>query len=367
MNPIIQYLTTEGPCLSSEIVRFLQETGVKPEAARKRISRLPDEVRRLKSGFPKNEAFLYLESQWNTPQYFDRLRDALKKTGSALGRALIALEARNGCVEHPYFPIFSGLPIKNVKKQLSHALVEKRLHDLNLISFIRAGRTPFVLLTNSAKAIDRRKAVTLAEDVVLQGLKSSLANLGVVSSKSVKIRLNTPLPEFGPFNWDLVGPSYLHNLATRTATSAQNAFVVADILLDRKVTLEDLVPFFHKCDTIQNQKRHRKFLPIFVADWFERPALMELRKRGYVVGTISNLLGRDRANHLRVLIRTIRNAAAALSKNRDQFFALIDSLSRSESASLNLHTLIFDFLIAHLYVVRGYGIDFRQRIMAPNH
>ena len=368
MNSVYDYLAKNGPSLSSEVVCFLiKESGITPEAARKRISRLPSTVCKLRRiGLPKNEVFLYLKDQWKSELYIEKLKDALKKTGSALGLALFALEARHGYVKHEHFPIASGLPVKYVKKQLSHSMVEEHLFELGLTKLEQTKNGTFVSLSDEIESLNRHQAIALAEDIVLQALKPWMANLGIVSSGKTEIRTKNCIPNFGPFNWDLVGPSYLAGLVPRSGPSLKNAFVVADILLDRKVTPEDLTPFLHKCDTISNQKTHCRFLPAFVADWFERPALDMLRKRGCLIGTVSNFFGNDVAEQIRALIRVVCNAAAAIVKNPEEVFNLLGKLSKFEGASNNLRGVVFELIIARLYAIDGYQIDIRQKIQTFN-
>lgn len=367
MTSIHKYLLEHGPSLTSEVAAFLvKEERLSPEAARKRISRLPSDICRLSACFPRREVLLYLRPQWKSPEYFDRLKAALRATGSAPGRAIQGIEARGGIVAQSNFPVASGLPVKPIKKQLSHAVVEQRLLELEIIDILQTRDGPVVTMDSSENSVRRWQAVALAESLVIQTLRTSLVKLGVVSSKKTAVRGDASQPVFGPFAWDLVGPSYLSGLSSRTPSGPTTSFVVADVALDREITNEDLVSFIHKCDTILNQKRHRRFLAIFVADYFENAALMELRKRGCVIGTTSNLFGKTVAAQIRDLIGTLQNAAAAVVNDPDKLFSLLEKLNRIEGASLNLRGVVLEFMAAHFYSVTGYKIDIRQKILAPN-
>lgn len=65
------FLQNHGPCLSSELADYLVQTlKISPDAARKRVSRLADNVRRLGYvTFPRRARFMYLEQQFGSPVY----------------------------------------------------------------------------------------------------------------------------------------------------------------------------------------------------------------------------------------------------------------------------------------------------------
>lgn len=344
---------------------FLQEQGLSPDAARKRISRLPAEVQRLGACLPNKEIFLYLENQWGTPEYFERLAEALKESGSALGLALIGLEARGGMVKANHFPVASGLSVRPTKKQISHDTAEMKLINLRIIS--RDGSSSgWVSADWSPRNPLRGKSLELAEDMVLSLLRTSLTRMGVISYSTVSIRGDTPHPEFASFAWDLVGPSYLAGFASRNGTDVKPAFVVADVVLGQEITMEYLKPFLHKCDTIRSRQGHRPFLPIFVADSFGRDALQELRKRGYVAGTLVNLFGKHISDDLRSLVNTVQNAAAAVTSNPEKVFELLGRLNKIEGAALNLRGVVFEFIVARLFALRGYNVDIRKEVGTKN-
>ena len=96
MDAIEKLLKESGPCLSTELAgRLIEQYGLTPEAARKRISRQPASVRRLAYlKFPRNARFVYLQDQYGSPWFWDARVKALLETSPAYGGAIAALRQR---------------------------------------------------------------------------------------------------------------------------------------------------------------------------------------------------------------------------------------------------------------------------------
>jgi len=210
----------------------------------------------------------------------------------------------------------------------------------------------------------KRSAALLTEDLLLGILRVWLYKTGWSSSKSIALRSPTQVPQYGQFAWDLVGPTYLAGIRNQVDNKPQNGFIVGDIILDRRISLRDLLPYFKKWDCLVAQRRRTRMQPIFIADSFEEDALMELRKRGAFVCIPEILFGEQVAKDLRDIRNTIRNAAAAITTDPNSVFDLLHRVLKIEGASLNLRGVALELMIAHLYKQDGYEIDIRQKIRA---
>ena len=365
MSPLVhQALEELGPSRSSELVKWLVTHGIREDAARKRLSRGGEGIRSLRGvRLPNREAFMYLEEDFQTPTFKHRLANALKDTRTAYGQALVGLESRGGAAYSHYFPIASGLPVAKTKGHVMHSYVEAKLAEVGLTTTTPSPEGTVVTLWDLEGLTARRRAAMLIEDVVLSVMRSWLAKVGWTSSTAPPVRtLASPLPQFGQFAWDLVGPCYLHSVVTVQKGRKINGFVCGDILLDKTITEQDLHPFFAKWDVLRSQRRSTRFQPIFIADSFESPALMRLRERGAFVAIPSTLFGEDAAAQIKSLVGTIENAAAAVTNNPDSVFDLISRVARLEGAALNLRGIFLEMTVAHLCRLRGYNIDIRQQI-----
>ena len=108
MSELVEsFLEKHGPQLSSDVADHLVKSlGISSVAARKRVSRLAGNIRRLGYvTFPRKARFMYLEQQFGSPLYWEKLVEALMRTKSAYGNAIAALRQRGGVVPERFFPI----------------------------------------------------------------------------------------------------------------------------------------------------------------------------------------------------------------------------------------------------------------------
>lgn len=363
-HSIEQLLTEMGPSRSSALVERLLGEGITREAARQRLSRVTKPIHKLYGlSLPNREGFLYLAEQFPTAEFRESLAKTLRETNSAYGRALQGLEARSGVIRTEFFPIASGQPVENARGHLLHSRVEQKLCELKLVNKVQTPDGEFVVSWNHGGMSDRRRATILVEDIVLSTMKVWLGKLGWTSSKAPTVRSpGRPLSKVGQFAWDLVGPSYLNCAVTRNKDGIKNAFIAADILLDRSISLLDLQPFFAKWNCLQAQRRPTRLQPMFIAESFEEDALHELRKRGCIIAIPGTIFGEEIARKLKELISSIEHAAAAVTKDPKSLFDLIGRIGKLEGASLNMRGVILELIVAHLYKLRGYSIDIRQKV-----
>lgn len=350
-----------GPSLSSELIRRLVADGITEDAARQRVSRAKAPVRRL-SGltFPNREAFLFIDGEFGSDLFKQKLTDAFMRSGSRFGTAIRALEARGGAVPWSEFPIASGLPVENAKGLTLHVTIELKLLDLKLISKIHSPDGEIIRLADSPGITARRRAVRIVEDIVLAFLKQWLVKTNWTSSNAVKLRGGTELPTFGQFAWDITAPTYLGAMRGHRNGEVIPGFIVGDILLDRTLSGEDLQAFFNKWDALLAQRRFTSLQPILIADFLDEDALHLARKKGAFLALPANMLGESVARDLKSLINTIENAAAAVASDPGRVFELVSRLSRIEGAALNLRGVVIEMIVAHAFKTAGYSIEIRQ-------
>jgi hypothetical protein len=353
----------EGPMSSSAMATRLVQNGLNAEAARKRVSRVKSPARALFGlTLPKNGRFLYHEQDYGSDLFRTRLTTALKSSGSAYARALIGLEAQGGAVPEEQFTIISGLPFRDTKKQLRHDVVEAKLRELSLIGTVETPDGRAVALRDGSTLSKRRRAERIVEEVLLGIIKTHLGRMNITSYHAGMTR-GTKLPAVGQFHWDFTAPAYMAGLSHFDRIKGiQPGFVVGDILLGREVSKNMLVPFFGKLDALLRQGRATRIAGFFAADFFEREALDELRRRGCLVLTPETLYGREFAFLLQQLALKIENASAALANDPDAFFSIIRQLMKIEGAALNLRGVVMELMVAQIYAHDGYRFDLRRKV-----
>jgi|GEM_PF-3333524 len=365
MSFIEKILKTSGPMLSSQIInRMVEFDNISKEAARKRLSRATTPVRKLKGiNFSNNEKFIYLDDHFGKTQFIESLHLALVKNNTAAGRALNGLGSRDGAIPKYLFSKLAGLTVHNTKGQLLAQKVLDQLYANSLIHTFDDYEYGEVILDHDCAGFsNHHRAILKAESIILPAIRSWIVNIGLSSTKAIKIR-DVQMPQVGPFCWDITGPCYIHGLSKYTKDNKREAsFIVADILLGKEITVKDLEPFMFKIDFLSYQKSMKPFMPLLVADYYDIMALQKLRGKGVLLGRPESIFGVEAAKSLRELVKTLTNAAEAVTKNPEKISDLFERLLKIEGAALNLRSVVLEFIVAHIYALEGYGISMRKVI-----
>ena len=126
---VVTLLNKYGPMLSGELARkFEHEYGASNTAARQALSRAKKPVNKICTlSFDKNQKFFYLESQYMSNRYIERLMDAIKQSSQINWVYICAFQSQNGFVAKSILPSLVSSPIKNVK---GHKLHQRVIDDL---------------------------------------------------------------------------------------------------------------------------------------------------------------------------------------------------------------------------------------------
>lgn len=365
-NPIAEILKRDGPMLSSDLSKLLEQRhGLNATAARKRVERGCEGMSKLSHIiFPHRARFLYMEQNYGSPFFFHSLLAALKKTGSSYFTALNALDLRENIMPRSHFLIACGAPVAQKKHISSESLLE-RLIKATLVKEIKipGGETCIVRcdiehLLDATSLWAKMKGRLIAEKITLLAVKDWSRNLGMVSYDSVETREDedsTTLPKVGTFNWDLAGPSYLFPMRGQGSVGIKPGFLVCDMALSGRVSLEHIGAFVRKCTTLRSLPKVGKCLQIFVAEEYESDAFALLKKEGIIPATTESLFGRDVAKALKNLC-SILTDTAKLTQNPEALEKIFDDLSRIEGAASTLRGSLFEFAVAQIakFTLPGY-------------
>jgi hypothetical protein len=354
---IVDALQRLGPCLSTKLAEYLIKTyGLTPAAARQRISRAPAEVKRLGHlPFQRKARFLYLQKDYATPWYWDKLFSAIYATQNAYARALCAVLARE-MVPVKQFVISCGAPVAQ-KKHIWADTVLKRLVAANVLVIetlpglgecVMTKRTHEITDPKYGILVAQARSKLIAEGILLNSIKEWLRRLAFASYNSVKIRTGTGKPsQVGPFAWDLTAPSYITGLTSWQKDAVKPGFVICDVLLNQDVHSQHIEPFLYKVKSLQALKNIGRTMFIFVAQSYKSEAFHALREAGIIPATPESLFGKDIAEAFQELIGSLTKAARGVL-DPNKFDELFNRLSKLEGAAGNMRGALFEFLVAEI-------------------
>lgn len=349
MVSISDFLYEHGPSRSSLIVEALVASGVKPEAARQRVSRASKVFRSFPIPLlPKREAFFYLEKDRNGDRFWRNFIRDLRESGSVYAAAIDGMIARGGMIPADEFKTISGAPILAKKGQVHVELVINRLLASNFLNETfdaenkRYLSTPFSLANATPMGM---RARDLTERVLLDGLREWCRKTGMASYNAIRIRGDADLKPIGPFSFDLAGPSYLLPLQ---GSASKPGFVVADVFAEGRLTVEQVQFFIRKARMLKATLKHTGVLSILVAEEFTGAALTAGHAAGVVMATPKDLFGRRVGEAIISLCEVLKNAAKYASSSPERLQTLLDNLFDIEGRNKNLRGVLFELVAGYL-------------------
>ncbi len=344
-------LTKLGPCLTSKLAKHLSEkNGVTSVAARKQIERATasGDIKIVKDlHFAHNASFAYLPNQFATKIFNENLFLAMEEARSAMRLPLAAMRARGGCIPASLFPTISGVPIKS-DNQLDSEDLKHNLLKLSLIEqeggYLKFGKKAVITPNQVAARL-------AAESSVLSGFSDWLKGQRLIGNQ-MSLRFEDKPPQFGHYQWDFVGPSYIAPLVSRSNGKSIQGYIVADIILGWKIKSREVQYFLNKCANIRAIKSNRPFIAFLIADWFEQDALDLAQAKGVVFTTPKTLFGKKFGDAQEELRKTLERKEILLEEQAAKLAKLIevtDELTTMKSLNDNLRGQLFEVMVGHCY------------------
>lgn len=338
-------LKEKGPLLSSELIDYLVKTKkIKPETARKRLSRLKPPITKIKGLFADNQALYHLQEQYKQDIFYEGLINAFETQGKRYYAVINAIEYHYGYIKKTELQSFTFSPIHNLKghKKLDTIISNLKKYDI-LFDF-----NEYYVLNPVIKSFDNfnhYKAIETARNFILIQFSDWIRNIGFTSYNTAKYH-----SQFGKFSWTFVSPSYVTTLVKFNNGKIIPAYIVADILIGNKINIKDVEFFTKKIAILKKLKGLPNFLPFLIVDDLPLKTLKYLKEKGIVIGFIDQLFGSHHKELLKTLINTITNAGAILKKNPEQYLDLMSNLTKLvEGKTNNLKGDLFELAIGYYH------------------
>jgi len=346
---IENFLKGHGPTLSGELIKLMRsEESVSDEAIRKRLSRTGGSVLKLKGFFADNQVLFFLKEQYRTPEYFEGLVRTFPEAARRYHAVIVALQYHHGFIHKDRLASYTFSP---TNKLLGHKRFDHIIEDLLKWELIHV-EGDYISTTeradlNASANFSYSKGIELARMVVLYQFAEWARAIGIVSYDSI-----TTDSEFGKLQWSFTAPSYITGITQHGGVKVRPAFVVADVLVGKESTLDDIQFFLRKVDIIKNQRNRSNFLPYLITQGLEQDAFKELKRRGIITAAVNKLFGNEYLELLKSLIATITNAGAILKANPDAYLKLLEQLEKlSGGKTNNLRGDLFELAVGYYHSV----------------
>lgn len=361
MTQIESILKNNGPMLSGDLATILLKNGVATkDAARKQIQRAKSPVRKIRGFFTDNQSFLYLEGQFQRDVFFQGLGNAFSASAKRCAAIISLIEYHYGFMSSEHAPAYSFSP---VNKLIGHKLfkgVVQELQNLNVISYEEGlYRLHADMMDNTVVNLTKYKAIETAKNFVLAQFTSWARSIGLVSYNTAQY-----YSEFSKFQWAFTSPSYIKSLTRYDNQKLIPAFVLADILIGKEATEQNVSFFIEKVLIVSAQRNSSRILPFLIVESVTPDALKKLKENGIVVAFVNKLFGIEYQQLLQSLINTITNAGAILKKNPEAYLDLIQKINRLvDGKTNNLRGDLFELAVGYYHSRQCQSLDIGKRIL----
>lgn len=358
MKRIIDVLEKNGPMLSGKVADYLMDNfSVSDMAARKIISRAKAPVRKLNNVvFKNNQKFLYLDSHFGRPNFWDALIEDMRDSSKAYYYFVNAIINSNGFISINELPAYSSSPIQPLK---GHKPADAIIGDLIRVGLLLDNDDGILQLNKQVDApqdYSRFKSLELAKKLVMSDFYDWARKINLVAYGSAKLLDQTP--EFGKLQWNYTAPSYINGLRKGSTPG----FLVADIILGKEVLEEDIDYFMGKINIIRKMKNHVPFIPIFISERLDKKAFDRLKNDGVVLGFIDSLFGKGYLENLKSLMNVVEHAAAVIKKNPGKYFETMENVLKLEGKANNLKGDVFELAVGCYYAQTAPYIEINKLI-----
>lgn len=358
-------LAANGPCLSSELADILVEQfGLTPAAARKRISRGSQNLKKLSYIiFPHRARFVYLKNDYASTKYWKALYSSLKKENSSYYMAIDSIRTRGGMIRKDEFGIICGSPVRQKNHIPYESLMLSLMKAEILLETSNENGGNYLYLKecegHEHLLIESQNKKELINGIMIEQARTWLKQLGLVSyGKTKAMGDETKNPMVGTFEWHITGPSYIHPLTKNSINKKKPGFIVCDLNTTPSATLDDIDTFIRKMDMTLSLKNIGYCFFVYISNTYTEKALYKAKSKGVLAITFSNIFGK-------------RNTVAAerlgdILNNRDinqiqasEIIKLTKELNKRNGITQNLKGKLFEFICADMKK----KIDISSRIL----
>ena len=363
---VVKLLNEYGPMLSGELSRKMeQEFGISNIAARKALSRAKNPVNKIAVlSFDKNQKFFYLESQFNSQLYIDRLMGAIESSSLIIWSYICAFRAQNGYVAKDLLPALVSSPVQNIKGHKTHQQIVDGLLKCQIIEEYNETHwmlSDWIMVQNRSFA--RSIGIETVKKQVVNDFVHWARNINLIGYDSAKTFTNSA--EFAHFHWAVTAPSYIQPLYD--IEQQKPGFVIVDIFYGHVAKIEDVRFFLDKLSVIRAFKNLPTIMPVLLVESVTIETLKELKNSKVTVALIKNIFDPKYTELLAEIVNIFSYSSAIIAKNPKKIEVLFGEIAKAEGRYNDIIGDMFELLIGYYYHHIGCRyLELKRMIRVPD-
>lgn len=344
---IREILESEGPILSSEIIKKWSNINSNINTIRKKIERevKKDNINQIKGIWANNQSFLYLSEQFKSTDFYEKLINALKTDSKSCYSIICSLTLHGGIIKKELLKCYVSSPTELLKGHQKYS-VHLDLLIRNGVVFDNGGEYFELNGLIFPTSLSHFKAIDLVRKVTELHFEDWAKKIGLIAWAKYKAN-----EEFAKFSWCFKAPSYISGIKKDGSTPG---FVLADYLFGKSEYNENDIDFFiSKVDTVSMQSGIPKSIIFLIYDTkLSDSAFKKLKARGIVVASITNLFGEEYSKIIQQILDTIANAFT--NADPTQIAVLISKIEKLvDGKTNNLRGDLFEMSVALYYTTNS--------------
>lgn len=337
--------------LSSELAKIYErENQTNNTNARKAISRARSPIQRNKFiPFQNNQFFIYLEKQFISEEYLEKLFQSISTHSKVINAIIKALESQGGMLSAEILPTYSISPIENLK---GHKKCADLIENLIKAGILNNYDDKYIYLTERYFVVEKFsyiKAMEIAKNMILNDFNDLLRKTNLISYNKGKI-----WSTFAKMKWGFTAPSYLQGIHIwkKKEKKKEPGFILADIVLNKEADVEEILFFIEKINIVKSFQ-NINFVPVLIVYGLKAEALELLKKCNVGIAFIDKVFGNVYKELLDDLINVIKNATQVILNDSEKVDKVFNALINIEGRYNNIIGDMFELMVADFYRILG--------------
>lgn len=365
MTNITQLIKDQGGILSGRLAeQIVKVDGISQEAARKRVERLKSPLHRLTGIFADNQRFIYHAENYNTPLYFEALKQAIEDSAKRCQAIVTAINYHYGLILKHDLANYSFSPVTNIKGHVRFSTLVEKLENINILLDYDSDHyclNQFFADDNDPN-VRHFKAIQFSKQLLVNQFANWSRNIGLTSFKTGELN-----KEVGGFQFSFASPSYINGLVQYNQSKPKPGFVVMDVLIGNSTTSNEVDFFIQKISAIRGSHPTTKLFPVLIVDGVESTGFNRLKKIGVLIASVREIFGESYNELLKNLINTITNAGAILKKDPESYINLMSQLTKLvDGKTNNLRGDLFELAVGYYYGKKCQSLDIGRKVRLEN-
>jgi hypothetical protein len=358
MTTIETILQKNGPLMSSELSKKLEQVELIPiNTASQKVSR-STEIEKIKGFYTSNQSFCYLKEHEKNGIFYDKFINSLYENGKKYWYTVNALKMHGGILRLRFLECYTNYPVIPLKKHIPFNKVMQKFVEQGILVYSGDDYYLSPKFSISRNSIVAYKTIEQIKEDTLSSFNTLTKNIGLISYKTGEF-----FGEYGKFRWAFKGVSTVTGLTQ----NGNPGFLLADIIIGTPILEDDVHFFVEKIKHIQSFKNSPRIIPCLIVDDLDKKALVYLKKHGVVVAFIGELFGQKYAETLKELVTILTNAGASLKKTPEKYLDLIKQLKiYNEGLVNNIRGTLFEYMVGHIHSVDCQSVDIGREVIENN-